>query len=89
MPPASKACIANGRSFDFDEITVGQQLDGMNTFYKDFRNLKVPLWMAMKLVRDEIRGRTQEDVQKEIDTWRQCGAGDFSKCFPAAKPDAK
>ena len=86
---ASKACSANGRSFDFGSITVGQLLDGMNAFYKDFQNLNVPLRMAMRLVRDEIRGRTQEDVRKEIDAWRQCGAGDFSKCFPAANSDTK
>jgi hypothetical protein len=85
---ASKACISNAQSFDFDSITVGQLLDGMNTFYKDFRNFKVPLTMAMRLARDEIRGRSEQDVQKELDSWRQCVAGDFNKCFPAAKPDA-
>ena len=85
---ASKACISNAQSFDFDSITVGQLLNGMNTFYKDFRNLQVPLTMAMRLVRDEIRGRSEEDVQKELDSWRQCVAGDVSKCFPA-KDNAK
>lgn len=80
---AHKACIANAQSFDFESITVGQFLDGMNTFYGDFRNLQVPLTMAMGLVRDEIRGRSKEEVQKELDSWRQCIAGDVSKCFPA------
>ena len=86
---AHKACISNARSFDFEKITVGQLLDGMNAFYKDFRNLQVPLTMAMGLVRDEIRGRTEEDVQKELDSWRRCVAGDVSKCFPATKDNAK
>ena len=86
---AHKACTSNARSFDFESITVGQFLDGMNAFYKDFRNLQVPLTMAMRLVRDEVRGRTQEDVQKELDSWRQCVAGDFGKCFPATKDSAK
>lgn len=86
---ASKACISNAQSYDFDSITVGQLLDGMNAFYKDFRNFKVPMTMAMRLVRDEIRGRTEQDVQKELDSWRQCVAGDFDKCYPAAKPETK
>ena len=81
----SKACISNAQSFDFQSITVGQLLDGMNAFYKDFRNFKVPLTLAMDLVRDEIRGRTEADVQKYLDSWRQCVAGDYTKCFPAAK----
>jgi hypothetical protein len=86
---AHKVCHSNMQSLDFDSITVGQFLDGMNKFYKDFRNLQVPLTMAMGLVRDEIRGRSEEDVQKELDSWRGCVAGDFRKCFPAAKANAK
>ena len=86
---ASKACISNAQSFNFDSITIGQLLNGMETFYRDFRNLQVPLTMAMRLVRDEIRGRSEEDVQKELVSWRQCVAGDVSKCFPDAKADAK
>ena len=86
---AHKACISNAQSFDFESIAVGQLLSGMNTFYKDFRNFQVPLTMAMGLVRDEIRGRTNEDVQKELDSWRQCVAGDVGKCFPARKDSPK
>lgn len=88
-PEAHKACHSNAQSFDFESITVGQLLDGMNTFYKDYRNLQVPLTMAMGLVRDEIRGRSEEDVQRELLSWRQCVAGDVSKCFPATKDNAK
>jgi len=85
---AHKACFSHAQDYDFDSITVGQLLNGINTFYKDFRNFQVPLTMAMSLVRDEIRGRSEQDIQKELDSWRQCVAGDFNKCFPAAKPDA-
>jgi hypothetical protein len=84
-----KACTSNAQGFDFESITVGQFLNGMNTFYKDFRNFQVPLTMAMGLVRDEIRGRPKEDVQKELDSWRQCVAGDVGECFPARKDNAK
>ena len=72
-------CVSTAQGFDFNNITVGQLVNGMDTFYKDFRNFPVPLPMAMRLVRDEIKGRTPEDVEKELVGWRQCHA-DSSKC---------
>ncbi len=74
-----KACTAQAFSFDYEMIKFSQFLDGMDAFYKDFRNTDYPITWAMKLVRDQIRGRSAEDIEKELLAWRQCHA-DSSKC---------
>ncbi len=81
---ALKTCQEYADDFDFTVIKADQLLSGMDTFYKDFRNLQVPIYMAMRLVRDEVRGRPLEDIQKELTSWLQCHA-DSSKCRPAAQ----
>jgi hypothetical protein len=43
---------------DFDEIFPPIKLmDGLNEFYKDSRNKKIPVIYAMYYVRDEIKGK--------------------------------
>jgi hypothetical protein len=78
--PEEKACIGEAQGFNFEMIKFGQYLDGMDAFYKDFRNTDYPINWAMKIVRDQIRGRSGEDIEKELVAWRQCHA-DSSKCF--------
>src|ERR1700722_4184936 len=39
------------------EITVGQIVDGVDEFYKDWRNRKVLLRHAMEYVEDEAKGK--------------------------------
>jgi len=80
-----KACVAEAQGFNFEMIKYGQFLDGMDAFYKDFRNAEYPITWAMKLVRDQINGRSAEDIEKELLTWRQCRA-DSSKCFTPVSP---
>jgi hypothetical protein len=82
---AGKACTTEAQSFNFEMIKYGQVLDGMDAFYKDFRNTEYPLHAAMKLVRDQINGRATEDIEKELVAWRQCHA-DSSKCLTPASP---
>lgn len=64
---------------DYSEITVGQYLRGMDELYKDFRNGQLPITYGLRLVRDEVKGRTQESVERELVAWRGCHA-DSSKC---------
>jgi hypothetical protein len=63
---AGKACTAEAQSFNYEMIKFGQYLDGMDTFYKDFRNTEYPVHWAIKIVRDQIRGRSAEDIEKEL-----------------------
>jgi hypothetical protein len=76
---AGKACTANARAFNFEKIKVGQFVDGMDSFYKDFRNVQYPMNAAMRIVRDQINGRPAEDIEKELSAWRRCRA-DSSQC---------
>jgi hypothetical protein len=74
-----KACTEEAQSFNYEMIKYGQFLDGMDTFYKDFRNTEYPITSAMRIVRDQIQGRSQADIEKELVAWRQCHA-DSTKC---------
>lgn len=78
-----KACTDEATGFNFEMIKFGQYLDGMDLFYKDFRNTDYPISWAMKIVRDQIRGRPAEDIERALVWWRQCHA-DSSKCTPAS-----
>jgi hypothetical protein len=80
-----KACIAQAQGFNFGKIKYGRFLDGMDAFYKDFRNTEYPINGAMRIVRDQINGRSNEDIEKELAAWRQCQA-DSSKCGITASP---
>jgi hypothetical protein len=79
----AKACSDEAQGFNFEMIKFGQYLDGMDAFYKDFRNTDYPITWAIKIVRDQIRGRSAEDIEKELVAWRQCHA-DRSKCVTPA-----
>jgi hypothetical protein len=81
--PEQKTCTDEAQGFNFEMIKFGQYLDGMDAFYKDFRNTDYPINWAMKIVRDQIRGRSAEDIEKELAAWRQCYA-DSSKCLTPA-----
>jgi|SRR5579859_296646 len=75
----SNKCGDYARSLYFAKMTVGQIVDGMDAFYKDFRNIQYPMHAAIRMVRDEINGRPGDDIEKELTAWRQCRA-DSSKC---------
>lgn len=77
------ACTAQARTFNFEMIKYGQFLNGMDAFYKDFRNEEYPIDSAIRLVRDQINGRPAEDIERELVAWRQCRA-DSRKCTPAS-----
>ena len=80
-----KTCTGVAQGLNYETIKFGQYLDGMDAFYKDFRNTDYPINWAMKIVRDQIRGRSAEDIEKELVAWRQCHA-DSTKCSLPASP---
>jgi hypothetical protein len=53
------------------EVTVGQIVDGVDEFYKDWRNRKVLLRDAMQYVEDEAKGK---DDSKLLLVMRQRGS---------------
>ena len=83
-----RACTTQAQSLNFENIKFGQYLDGLDNFYRDFRNTEYPLNGAITLVRDQIRGRPEAEIEKELESWRQCHA-DSSKCStPASSKQA-
>jgi hypothetical protein len=64
-----KLCLDN-KSTDFDGITMGQFVDGMDQFYRDFRNKQLYMTWAIEYVRDQLKGKSADDLSVELTT---CG----------------
>lgn len=68
-----KLC-ANNDVFDYDGIAMGQFVDGIDAFYRDYRNKQLEAGWAIQYVRDAIRGKPAQDLQAEVAAWRRCSA---------------
>jgi hypothetical protein len=79
----SEPCTVTIKALDFTGISIGQYLNGMDAFYKDFRNTQYPQVAAMRIVRDQINGRPAGDIEKELTAWRQCHATHSGNCLHA------
>lgn len=51
-------------------FVVGQLLDGLNEFYSDFRNKRVPIACAIGIVKMQVEGCSKEAIEYEIKAWR-------------------
>ena len=56
--------------FSFGGIRVGQLEEGMDDFYKDFRNKGVYVTAAMFYVRDELKGKSAKELEDELSVYR-------------------
>jgi len=85
-----KFCLENS-SYDFDGIAMGQFADGIDTFYKDFRNKQIEIEWAIQYVRDEVKGKSAQELETEITLWRKCTAamqtGNNDEAVKACSPD--
>lgn len=83
-----KLCL-DEKNADFDGITMGQFVDGVDEFYKDFRNKQLGVSWALQYVRDQVKGKPAKDLESELTTWRGCqaayGTGDSKKILDACK----
>jgi hypothetical protein len=68
-----KMCASNTQ-FDYDGITMGQFVDGMDVFYTDYRNKQLYATWAIELVRDQIKGKSREELDAEVTMFRRCYA---------------
>jgi hypothetical protein len=46
-------------------------VDGLNSFYKDYRNRRIKVPDAVWLVANSIAGKPQNEMDKMIENWRQ------------------
>ena len=56
---------------DFSGATYGQYVDGLDEFYKDFRNKRILFRFAIQYVRDQIRGKPQGELEKRVESLRR------------------
>ena len=80
---AKPLCADSGKEWieDFERkipmptnITVKQTIDGIDDFYKDWRNQSVPLYFAQNIVRLQIVGRPQAEIDEAIRKAREASS---------------
>jgi hypothetical protein len=85
-----KMCLSDTQ-FDYDGIPMGQFVDGIDVFYKDYRNKQLEVGWAIEYVRDEIKGKPASELNAKITMWRRCSAayqtGETDKITKACTPD--
>lgn len=57
--------------FDFTGIRFGQLAEGVDVFYKDFRNKGMDIDLALSYVRDELKGKPAKELEDELTQWRR------------------
>jgi len=67
---------------------MGQLVDGMDAFYKDYRNRQLEVGWAIQYARDSIKGKPAQELDAEIALWRRCSAADKSHPMPRNSEDA-
>lgn len=93
VPPKEifqKMCSSDD-TFDYDGISMGQFVDGIDAFYRDYRNKQLEVGWAIQYVRDEIKGKPAEKLDSEMTLWRRCSAaihaGNTEQTSKACTPD--
>jgi len=82
-----KMCLSD-MQFDYDGIAMGQFVDGMDSFYKDYRNKQLEVGWAIQYARDSIKGKPAQELDAEVALWRRCSAADKSHPMPRSSEDA-
>jgi len=57
-----------------DEVTSAQIVDGLDSFYSDYKNRRIIVSDAVWLVLNGIAGTPQEEIEKMIEAWRRNAA---------------
>lgn len=52
--------------YDFDVLRISQFAEGVDEFYKDFRNKNIEIQWAMTYVRDELKGKPDKFLDEEL-----------------------
>jgi len=82
-----KMCLSDTQ-FDYDSISMGQFVEGMNVFYRDYRNKQLQAGWAIQYARDAIKGKPARELDAEVTLWRRCSAADKSHPMPRSSEDA-
>jgi hypothetical protein len=61
--------LAESFNFDFDKAKLAE---GIDKFYEDSRNTRVPIDFSMEYVKDQLKGkRPAKDLDDELRGWRE------------------
>lgn len=82
-----KMCLSDTQ-FDYDGIAMGQFVDGMDAFYRDYLNKQLEVGWAIQYARDSMKGKSAQDLNAEVALWRRCSAADKSHPTPRSSEDA-
>lgn len=64
-----------GPQFDYTQIRMGQLKEGVDEFYKDFRNKSIHIKVALGYVRDQLRGeKSAKQLEDELTMYRRNAA---------------
>jgi hypothetical protein len=75
MLEASKAYNDYSDKF-FTHVTNDQLADGLDAFYKDYRNRSIRVHDAVWIVVNNIAGTPQEEMDKMIENWRKSASNE-------------
>jgi hypothetical protein len=56
---------------DYSGVDIEQYVDGLDSFYRDSRNLEIPIHLAMIIVKREIAGDSRRDIDNYIKELRE------------------
>jgi hypothetical protein len=84
-----KLCLNPNDNLNYDGITMGQFVAGIDAFYRDYRNKQLEVTSAIEYARDSIRGKSAQDLDAEVTEWRRCTAADKSHPLPRSAEDMK
>ena len=68
-----KACMKTPERvmLSYGGLRPDQLVDGVDEFYKDFRNKNILIEVTMRYVKDELRGMTDKELQDELADFRK------------------
>lgn len=72
---------------DYDGITMGQFVAGIDAFYSDYRNKQLNVSSAIQYARDSVKGKPAQDLDAEVTLWRRCTAAYKSHPLPRSPQD--
>ena len=75
LPQAEETYIANVTKF-FSNVTNGQLVDGVDTFYKDYRNRSIRVPNALWRVVMQIAGTPQDQLDQMIEDFRKTASSE-------------
>lgn len=59
-------------NYVINRVTLGQLIDGIDSLYLDFKNRNIPLVFAIYVVNKQIKGTSQDDIERIL-LWLRTG----------------